>query len=294
MVRLRLRRVLPALGCVALLAASVVRTQAGEPKLTAEEVLAKHLDSIAPAEARGAARSRAAEWNVRYVIKMGGQGFSEGKAVFITEGRKVGLGMRFPVNDYPGEKFVFDGEKYDTAMIIQGQRSPLGDLVLQENEVLREGLLGGAFSTAWPLLDLKAREGKLKYDGVKKVNGVQAYRLSYLPKKVNNGLEILLYFDVKTFRHIKTEYKLEIQPGFQAVQYTGKSNTRYTPNTRYTLEESFSEFESFDGFTLPTKWKIAYTWEPASGSGETNIEWNLALVRVIHNSEVDPKTFTIQ
>jgi len=42
-----------------------------------------------------------------------------------------------------------------------------------ENVPLREGLLGGVLSAAWPLLRLAQQNPKLEYRGLKKMEGRQ-------------------------------------------------------------------------------------------------------------------------
>ncbi len=289
--------------CLLFLPAFSTLARAGGPKLTADEVLAKHLDSLASAEVRAAAKTRAVEGTSSFVIKTGGQGLcKDGKGVLLSEGRKTALGMVFPVNNYPGERIIFNGEKFDVGHINpSGLRSPLGGLLNQDPEILREGLFGGVLTTAWPLLNFQDRQAKLKYDGIKKIDGVELHRLSYVPKKANNGLQVFLFFDAQTFRHVKTLYQLEIQPGAPGsvagtggFQDSGNAGHLYNPNTRYKLEEDFSEFKTEDGWTLPTRWKIRYTFDPSSGQGVTIIDYDLLLKSVVNNSGVDPKTFVIE
>ena len=70
---------------------------------------------------------------------------------------------------------------------------------------------GGALSAAWPLLDISTRGPKLKYVGSKKINDRQTRVISYEPKDGSN-LEIKLYFDAETFRHVRTEYQQDFPP----------------------------------------------------------------------------------
>lgn len=57
--------------------------------------------------------------------------------------------------DYRGEQFVTDGEKVSVAATTSGHKwSDLGEFVRSQDQVVREGLLGGELTTAWALLDL--------------------------------------------------------------------------------------------------------------------------------------------
>jgi hypothetical protein len=289
------------LACLLAITGLAMRAQAGDSKLTAEEILARHLDAVASAEARAGVKTRASQWNAHYFVRMGGTGVADGKGVFLTDGKKLAFGLGFPAPEYPGERFVFDGKKFDTAKRIAELRSPLADLMLQENEILKEGLFGGVLSTAWPLLNVQERQAKLRYDGLKKIDGVELHRVSYVPKKANNGLKVFLFFDPQTFRHVKTIYQLEIQPGQQDRAsgiggYTNDGNAGhlYNPNTRYELVEDFSEFKTSDGITLPTKWKIRYTWEPSSGVGTFAYDFDLVMIGVNNNSPIPADSFELK
>jgi hypothetical protein len=56
---------------------------------------------------------------------------------------------------------------------------------------MKEGLLGGALTTNW--MGLSPR-GKLSSNGTKKINGRDAYVLTY-SRKGGGDLDVTLYFD---------------------------------------------------------------------------------------------------
>lgn len=60
-----------------------------------------------------------------------------------------------------------------------------------QDTVIREGLLGGVLTTAWPLLNVDQRKAKLNFDGLKKIDGQEVYDLRYHPHK-NTDLELSL------------------------------------------------------------------------------------------------------
>ena len=120
---------------------------------------------------------------------------------------------------------------------------------------IREGLLGGVLSSAWPLLDVTARNPKLKYSGIKKVGDRKAYALTYEGKN-SGGLKTTVFFDAETFHHIRTEYEkrqIQLMPDQPSVtQHQGDSVTK--------LVEEFSAFKTEGGLMLPHQYKISCQW----------------------------------
>src|SRR5215467_12483259 len=170
-----------------------------EEKVTAEDLLGRHLDSVGPAAARAAAKSRVFEGTASYRILVGGSGRIDGKAVLVSEGRRFHLMLKINAPQYTGERFVCDGNKTSVAATYMDKtRSEFREFLRAEDLPLREGLLGGVLSTTWPLLELEARKGKLHYQGLKKVDGVDLYTIAYQPKK-GTDLSITLFFDPQTF-----------------------------------------------------------------------------------------------
>ncbi len=73
-------------------------------------------------------------------------------------------------NDYRGEQFVTDGDKVSVAATTSNHKwSDLGEFVKAQDQIVREGLLGGELTTAWALLNLAENKAKLNFDGEKKV-----------------------------------------------------------------------------------------------------------------------------
>ncbi len=103
----------------------LVASSASGQKLQAEEVIAKHLDSIAPAEKRASIKSFIAvgEVLVEYLTQKNQP--ASGRIVIASEGTKMFFGMRLNASDYPQDKFIFDGSKVDIGLVRPGTRSPL-------------------------------------------------------------------------------------------------------------------------------------------------------------------------
>lgn len=300
---------------VLLLAAPPVVIHAGTSQVSADELIAHHLDAIGTAEDRAKAKSRLAQGTAQFKELVGGAGTLDGKSAFVSEGDKLHFMMKFNNNEYRGEQFIFNGSKVEVSTATARQsRSALGGFVYVQDTVMREGLWGGTLSTAWPLLDLQKHKAKISFDGLKKVDGQDLYVLRYQPKK-NTDLEIRLYFDPTTYRHVLTVYTLSEQSSMGGRSRAGLGGTA-TPGTldnpggtsagsssetaaarqqqiRYRLEEHFSDFSTVDGLTLPTGYTIHFTQELQTGN-TTVSEWVIHETNVEDNKTLDPRNFDVK
>ena len=291
---------------LALLFAQALPVHAAD--LKPEELVAHHLDSLGTAAARGANKSRVVQGTARFKMLVGGGGQLEGKGAVVSEERKLNIMMKFP-GDYKGEQFIWDGNKSSiAATTAEHRRTIFGEFVMSQPVLLQEGLLGGALSTAWALSNLDSNHPHLSSGGLKKVDGRQLLDLHYQPKK-SNEMEIHMYFDPETYRHVQTVYSISLASGFgnsvpsatEQVGLTaspgmsGSDPTRSSKQQqiRYTLEERFSDFNTTDGITLPTHYNIHFTQE--SQDGKTTVyEWDMAANEVSENMSLDPRNFLVK
>ena len=254
--------------------AAVISGSAKDPKPTVDAIISKHLDSVGTVEARASAISRVAEGKVVFAEIIQHTLRLEGTANLLSQGRKHRCEFQFANPQYPGEQFVFDGNKGLVGMVDQTSRSRLGNFLFLQEEILREGLFGGVLSTAWPLLDTGVNPS-LKYEGLRKIDGQQLYEISYLPKKRSESgdLAIHLYFDPETYHHVLTVYKVTMLHGTQTLS---------DPNqTTVIVEERFGDFRQVDGLTLPRHWDIRYRVEPQNFAQE--YQWDVVLAQIAHN-----------
>jgi hypothetical protein len=264
-------------------------SSADETKLTSEELVARHLEAIGSAAARSAVKTRVVQGSAVYAPIVGGGGRVEGKTGLVSEGHKLRFMMKFNQGDYRGENVVFNGSAMGLAFATSNQsRSVFGAFLSSQDAIVREGLLPGVLSTAWPLLDIENRKPKIILEGLKRIDGTAAYQVRYLPHK-HSDLQILLYFDQETFRHIKSVYSLDVGNN------VGPSITESIrlQADRTTLEEWFSDFQTIDGLTLPSHWKIHFTRELPNGA-TTVTEWDLKEDEVTHNMGLDPRNFEVK
>jgi hypothetical protein len=252
------------------------------------DIVAKHLDSIGPKEARDTIKSRIVEGRAVYKVLVGGTGQTEGKATLASSGKMTNLLLKIDAYDFHGEQFIFDGSKVAVARTSSDKsRSDFGEFLKGQDAVVMEGLLGGVLTTNWPLLNVEERKARLDYKGLKDVDGRRLHLIRYRPKK-GTDLDVSLYFDPETFHHVMTVYKMSIQPGL-ASSDRGSSQLQ---DTRYKIEERFSDFKTVDGISLPTNYDLRFTEELQSGFSKL-LEWIVTSDRVLHNVEIDPADFQI-
>jgi len=197
--------------------------------------------------------------------------------------------VKFSQEDYRGENVVFNGDAMGVAFANSNQsRSPFASFLLAQDVIVRDGLLSGALSTAWPLLNVADGKPKLTVEGVKKVDGVSAYQVRYKPRK-RGVLQILLYFDQETFRHIKTIYSTSVANNVGA---SITESVKLQPE-RTILEERFSDFTTAEGITLPSHYNIHFTQELQDGK-TTVYEWDMKANEVSENMSLDPRNFQVK
>jgi hypothetical protein len=195
-----------------------------------------------------------------------------GQSVIVSEGRKLGIIIKQPVLNYPGEHFAFDGNKVTIGYIDFNVRSKLGDFLRQFHGLLKEGLLGGTLSVAWPLLDFQERDPQLKY-AKRKFGGRPLHELRYSPKSRSGmeRLQIKLFFDPETFRHVMTSY-IDRSEGIQ--NYVAE------------FKEQFDDFREVDGVMLPHRYTIDY-----SVTGNFIGHWTIKAQQCRHNVTIDAQLF---
>jgi hypothetical protein len=287
MIHSKFRSAMCGLPTVVLILCSHSFAFADDKKLTAEELIARHLDSIGSKEALTTVKTRALIGTVKALNRLGTAGEITGKGVFLSENPKLIYSMRFPSAQYPGEQMAFDGSLSATGYLPEGKQSNLSLFLSQQTLPLTEGLLGGVLSTSWSLLRVEQLKARFDYRGIKKVNDRQLHVLNYRQRSGSPDLKVTLYFDVATFRHLKSEYKFTI-PARIGV---GANNSNVTQESYYLLIEEFDDFRAVDGLTLPHSHKMQLSISTSNGS--LLMDWLLKVDAVSHKEVFDDKSFKI-
>jgi len=265
----------------------VFSTTALTQELKADDVLAKHLDSIGTKEKRAEIKNRitigTAQFDVLRSPTYTKGKLSSGKVVFLSEAGKIFLGTKYESLDYPFDEIVYDGKDLNVAYINPGNRSVLGNFVISHRYLFSEGLFGGSLSTAWSLLDLHSHEAKIKSGGKKKINGQPTYVLNYLIKG-GSPLSVKLYFNAETFQHVRTEYEQVFTAPM--VKIPGESAGQV--QTLHQLTEDFSDYKKVNGLTLPHSYRINLLID---GKQTNEFEWKFQFSQFLINEDIDLNSF---
>jgi hypothetical protein len=241
-------------------------------KLSAEEVIAKHVDSIGIKDNRDKIKSQLIVGNVQINIK-GSANKINGKGLILSSNNKNLWAMNFASNDYPQERFGFNGKNSKVSFARPGAYSDLGRFISSYDELLKEGLMGGTLSSSWALLNSTTRNAKVGFEGTKKINGTESYVLSYSPKG-GSDLTIKMYFDAKTFQHLRTDYNRVVAASMGG----GVDNSARQSESRYRLVEEFSNFKKAGDLVLPAVYKLSYSYSndnPVQAARNPNRELEL-------------------
>ncbi len=242
-------RILAKISIIVVFAASSALAQDPKAaKLTAEELIAKHVASIGTPEAIAASKSRVLVGNGFLSGGVGIAGRIGGPAQFASQDDMLLLVMIFNSNDYAYEKVAYDGKDLSTGKAFGGN-TDLGNFIRAHPVIVRQGLFGGALSAAWPLLNM-AKGEKLESITPVNNNGVSLYKAKYSSSR-NGQLSITFYFDAQTWHHVMTEYKYTVDP-----PQGGPIVTEEQKPTYYTMVEAFSNFKKVGDLVLPLTHQI--------------------------------------
>jgi hypothetical protein len=255
---------------VALLAAVAIVPANTAQKMTPEDLVKLHIQGLTAGAVAPPEQARNVKGAVSAVTPARAAGLLPGTFTLSSGSTGSRLVMRFDTDRYEGEAFTFEGGKVDIANADprNGSRSAIGNFLARNLVIVSEGLLGGTLNTRWPLLDVAGRQPRMNYDGLKTLGGRELHRLRYRAKDKQGSLEVELYFDPATYRHMASVYSTSQA---QALGGTIESSSQQA-DQYYRIEERFGRFEQIGTLTLPRSWSIRF-----ERSGNTANEWKYDL-----------------
>ena len=273
------------IGLLCVVAISIAPPQAAQ-KLTSEQLIARHLEAIGNAKARAAITTRIMSGTAQVIFRTTPAGQAVGKAVLASEDNRQLLGMSFPSPVYPREQLAFNGVSFMAAFATPGTRSVLGNFLMTNDAIFKNGLMGGVLSSGWPLLSSENRQASLDYVGSRKIDGRLVHELRYTPRGTSD-LKVTLFFDSADFRHVRTEYERVIPAPMGRVEY---SNVQEREG-RYKMIEEFSLFKPEGELILPHIYTIKLSVDTINGTFVA--EWTIKLTTFEFNQKLDPAAFNV-
>jgi hypothetical protein len=281
---------------VSLSAGESAASRVAADKITIDELIGKHVESIGTARARAQAGSRLVAGTTRATFRQRGVTAVDGGAVLASDGQRSMVTMKFESSQYPYEKIGFDGNKVTAYQLHPGEYSRLGGFIRSTPEVFKEGLLGGTLSSAWPFLGFPDRKFRLDIGGTRKVNNRPAYEVKY---NVRGGsdLTITLFFDTETFQHVRTTYKKVIPAQMNraavgtssGIDRVGEGSASQS-STIFEMTEDFSDFKAEGELTLPHTYKLHFE---QIGSVTQMSEWVMTLVKFAFHPSLNAADFDV-
>jgi hypothetical protein len=255
---------------VLLAAAAIVPAITAAQKMTPEELVKLHVQGMTAGVEARPDQAREVKGVVSAITPARAAGLLPGTFTLSSGTTGSRLIMRFDTDRYEGEAFTHEGGTVDIANADprNGSRSAIGNFLARNLVIVSEGLLGGTLNTRWPLLDVAGRRARLNYDGLKTLGGRELHRLRYRAKDNQGGLEVELYFDPATYRHVASVYS---SSQAQALGATIESSSQQA-DQHYRIEERFGKFELIGYITLPRSWSIRF-----ERTGNTANEWKYDL-----------------
>jgi len=281
-------------------------SQAYSQKITADEIIAKHLDSIGSDSERAQVRNILVKGDVKRTLHWHGAYHSDGKAIFASETNKAifRIAVSAPAEyKIPGavekENIVFDGNDvqigFPEASLPSRQgaipiRSDFEEFINQSDLMVKDGLLGGILFANWNLANRAAEKGKLEFDGTDSAGGEKYYVLKFDPKN-GSTVKVRMFFDMTTFQHKRTEYYLTLHGSLTTLgAASGQAGQPESLANYMKFTESFSDFRKEGQLTLPHKYTI---FVKAPVLFDRECEYTLELKEFLFNVPFDPASFNV-
>jgi len=276
------------LASLACLADSV---QAQENRLSPEEIIARHLQSLGSSDQINKAKKRMAIGGSEFIIRLR-SATAVGRAVLASDGQNMAFFSTFNMSDYKMERIGIFSDKIDIPFVIPGRRSPLGSWLTAYDRTINDRIFGGTVFSTWLFSREKSEWGKMETEGKKKIGDREAWVVSYTPtKSLKAGSFIRLYFDTETFRHLRTVYRqTETENGFYDTGTrgsnkgsTGRDWDASMASNSSTLTEDFEEYRKEGGLVLPHKYGIKLSVDSAAGTSEFKWDFSIEEYRIADN-----------
>ncbi len=257
-----------------LLAGGATAVAAQDQKLTAEQIIEKHLTAIGGRETLAKFKTRVASGTVRKE--------NEPDAQFAVMSEAPNrLSAVYVFRDYD-LRLIFDGK---SARIAPSFARQYGPLAAKYEEIVASGLMFNQMSLYNQIASTEP--GKLKFEakGSKKVDGRLAYVVQVQP---NKGTANKLYFDAETFMWVRTDYG-KVSFSRELREFTNEVANQAGSEVTIDFYIETTDFRDVDGVKLPFKFVQVMTSPILRQKSIGTVVGSVREYR--HNIDIDPKMF---
>lgn len=244
-----------------------------EQKLTADEIIDKHLAAVGGREALAKLKTRVAVGTVRK------ESDPDGRFAVMSEPNKLSVFYGFRAFDL---RLVYDGTK---AWVRPAMPREVANLTDKYEQMLASGLMFNSMSLYNLIASSKPGELKFEAKGMKKVDGKSAYVVQLKPAK---GSVARLFFDAENFMWIRTEYG-SASVSKQLGGFTNEVVNQGGSETTVDFYIETSDFREIDGVKVPFKFVQVVTSPILRQKAVGTISGTIQ--EYIHNGNIDPKMF---
>jgi hypothetical protein len=252
-----------------------VSTAAQEKKLTAEEIIAKHLEAVG-------GKATLAKFKTRVALGiLKKENDPETQFAIVSEApNRVSANYNFVTYDL---RIVYDGKDASIRPLPPRQLSKFTD---KYQDMVSSGLMFNNMSVYNLLISDAPGDVKFEAKGMKKVGGRQAHVVQVKPRK---GSTMKLYFDAENFMWVRTDFG----PATLDKPPRAFTNAVGDPHASDELTVDFyietSDFRDVDGLKLPFKFVQVLTRPFMRQSDMGTIVGTVREYQ--HNGKIDPKMF---
>lgn len=241
-------------------------------KLSATEVLSKHLAAVGGAEAIGRIKSRVAIGTAKKDADAAAP-----VAVMSEAPNRVSAICQFQGFNW---QLTYDGNKSIVRPMLAGANAPV---MHKYEDMLATGTLFNDISLYNVLTGAKQDGVRFEAKGTKKVKGRPAYTIEL--KKGDH--KAVLYIDAESFMWVRTDYgSASMTKDMRA--FTNAVESKDQEST-YEFFVETSDFRQVDGVKLPYKFEIVATAPILKQKSVGTIVVSISEYR--HNIDIDPKMF---
>lgn len=267
-------------------------------KLSADEIILKHLESLGKKESVASMKLRIAIGASEFFIPSATKK-TRGRAVFASNGDEMAFFSTFEMADYPFERIGLFRDKVDIPIVQLGRRSPLGTFLTAYDKTVKSRIFGGSVFSTWRFGSVDNLAGKTETEGKKKVGDHEAWVIKFSPTDgLSTGSSIKLYFDAETFSHLRTVYRQkETERGFHEIRGRA-AGTGQVPgaweqdmaSNGSTLTEDFDDYRTENGLTLPYRYTLLLNIDGVRGTSE--FRWTFEFSEYRQMKEFPPAFFS--